>query len=366
MAPSPDNMMDFNDSSVDLSTIRAVAVSIASAEQREREVIRREDLDRAFSDGKVYWHKEDLTRKTEPLASPPLPFYGTVLQSSVVDKPCEDGRDYNSDRTRTTPHEYASTTSRRSSLSSERKRMSKELLLSSETLHFSEQDRRSAALLFDLIMEIEEIENKRRSRVITNEALQVLITNVCCKLDGTDTNGSEGLRCMRKSIINMAEAVAQRSEEMEDKYNNKKKSTTNNKPSEVESSQPRKKLTLPGYSLGDNPSNNQHMVTPSSHKDGIEYASTLQPLDFAFILRSNGTWTYAVVCDILNCNITNNNNNKSSIKFVVDRQGCTRTIPKKYWGKYICLINEDHAKQVMNSDETSAAASGAMDPGTSE
>jgi hypothetical protein len=30
----------------------------------------------------------------------------------------------------------------------------------------------------------------------------------------------------------------------------------------------------------------------------------------------------------------------------------------KYWGKYICLINEDHAKQVMNTDATSAVASG--------
>lgn len=348
-----DNTMDFNDSSVDLSTIRAVAVSIASAEQREREVIRREDLERAFSDGKVYWQKEDLTCKTKPLAFPPLPYNGTVQQSNdVFDEPCEDGRD-SSDRTGITPHAGSS---RRSSLSSQRKRMSEELLLSSETLHFSEQDRRSAALLFDLIMEIEDIENNRRSRVITNEALQVLITNVCCKLDGTDTNGSEGLRCMRKSIINMAVAVAQRSEEMEDKYNNSKKSTTtNNKPSseKVESSQPRKKLTLPGYSLGDILSNDQHMITPSSLKDGIEYASTLQPLDFAFILRSNGTWTYAVVCDILNCN-----NNKPSIKFVVDRQGCTRTIPKKYWGKYICLINEVHAKQVMNTDATSAATSG--------
>jgi hypothetical protein len=106
MATSPDNTMeDFNDSSVDLSTIRAVAVSIASAEQREREVIRREDLERAFSDGKVYWQKEDLTRKSKPLAFPPLPYNGTVLQSNdVVDEPCEDGRDSSSDRTRVTPH----------------------------------------------------------------------------------------------------------------------------------------------------------------------------------------------------------------------------------------------------------------------
>ena len=111
-------------------------------------------------------------------------------------------------------------------------------------------------------MEIDEIENKRRSRVITNEALQVLITNVCCKLDGTDTNGSEGLRCMRKSIINMAHAVAQRSGEIEDK-NNDKKSSNNSKPSSVDS--PRKKLTLPGYSLGDIPSSNRHMILLSMH-----------------------------------------------------------------------------------------------------
>jgi len=330
--------MNFNDSSVDLSTIRAVAVSIASAAQLEREVIQREDLERAFSDGKVYWQREDLTRKTKRLDFP-LPYKGTV-QSSVVDETYEDGRE-SSDRTRMT------TSNTGSSLSS-RRLLSEELLLSSKSIDFSEQDRLSASILFDLIMEIEEIENKRRSRVITNEALQVLITNVCCMLDGTDTNGSEGLRCMRKSIINMAHAVAQRSEEIEDKNNNKK-SSNNNKPSSVES--PRKKLTLPGYSLGDIPSHTQHMILPSTLKEGVESASTLQPLDFAFILRSNGTWTYAVVSEILNCNI----NNKPSIKFVVDRQGRTRTIPKKYWGKYICLINEDHAITVMNSDATSAS-----------
>lgn len=105
------------------------------------------------------------------------------------------------------------------------------------------------------------------------------------------------IACASQSSTYMAQAVAQWSEEMEDKNNN------NNKPSSVES-QPRKKLKLPSKTLGDIPSHTRHMIVPSSLKDGIEYASTLQPLDYAFILRSNGTWTYAVVCDISTVIIT--------------------------------------------------------------
>jgi hypothetical protein len=131
---------------------------------------------------------------------------------------------------------------------------------------------------------------------------------------------------MRKSIIQMAQAVAR-------EENNER---SNNKPS---AELPRKKLALPGYALGDSPSHIRHMIIPSTLKQGVEYASTLQTLDFAFVLRSNGTWTYAIVCDILMCN------NNPSIKFVVDQRGCTKTLRKKYWGKYIRLINEDHATQ---------------------
>jgi hypothetical protein len=115
---------------------------------------------------------------------------------------------------------------------------------------------------------------------------------------------------------------------------------------------PRESLILPGYSLGQSPENRQHMNIPTTRDAGAEHASTLRPLDVAFVLRSSGNWVYGIVCDIIGPNGRSVNKvgpppcHQPSIRFAVDSHGSTKTIQKKNWGCKIRLINEDHAQRV--------------------
>ena len=116
-------------------------------------------------------------------------------------------------------------------------------------------------------------------------------------------------------------------------------------------SAPSKPSILPGYSLGQSPKNRRHMNIPTTRDAGAEYASTLRPLDFAFVLRSDGNWVYGIVCDIIGPNGRSVNKvgpppcHQSSIRFAVNSHGSTKTIQKKNWGCKIRLINEDHAQR---------------------
>jgi hypothetical protein len=67
--------------------------------------------------------------------------------------------------------------------------------------------------LNELNKQIDEIDAKRISRELDNVAVHEFITQLCCKIDGVETNGSEALRRMRKGAIRKAEAVARKSDE---------------------------------------------------------------------------------------------------------------------------------------------------------
>ena len=114
------------------------------------------------------------------------------------------------------------------------------------------------------------------------------------------------------------------------------------------STSPRKSSFLPGYSLGQLPKHRRHMVVPTTREAGVEYASTLQPLDFAFVLRSDGNWTYGIVCDIIGSDGKGDivgvgpQGNQQSIRFTFDFHGSNKIIHEKNWGHKIRLIKEDH------------------------
>ena len=94
------------------------------------------------------------------------------------------------------------------------------------------------------------------------------------------------------------------------------------------------------------------MVVPTTREAGVEYASTLQPLDFAFVLRSDGYWTYGIVCDIIGSDgegdivgVGPQGNNKaydSSWIFMVVTRPYIRKI-----GHKIRLIKEDHEQSLV-------------------
>ena len=105
---------------------------------------------------------------------------------------------------------------------------------------------------------------------------------------------------------------------------------------------PRKPSILPGYSLGQSPKNLRHMNIPTTRDAGAEYAATLRPLDFAFVLRSDKNWVYGIVCDIIGPNGKIDNTvgplcHQPSIRFAIDTHGSTKTIQKKNWGHKIRL-----------------------------
>ena len=100
------------------------------------------------------------------------------------------------------------------------------------------------------------------------------------------------------------------------------------------------------YQLGDAPLSSKHMVVPSSMRHAIENANSLKTHDFAFVLRSNGDWCYAIVAkknapsesrDQGGEVVTNYED--ANIIFVTDTRGSTKCIKMKHWGKMVRLVN---------------------------
>lgn len=61
--------------------------------------------------------------------------------------------------------------------------------------------------------EIDKVDAGRKDKSMDNKTVHELITQLCCKIDGVETNGSEALRKMRKQTIRRAEGVAKKSDE---------------------------------------------------------------------------------------------------------------------------------------------------------
>lgn len=75
------------------------------------------------------------------------------------------------------------------------------------------QDKDGVDKLNELNQKIDDIDAKRIAKQIDNVAVHEFITQICCQIDGVETNGSEALRGMRKAAIRRAEEVAKKSDE---------------------------------------------------------------------------------------------------------------------------------------------------------
>lgn len=82
---------------------------------------------------------------------------------------------------------------------------------------------------------------------------------------------------------------------------------------------------LPHLDLGEVGSP-QDMTAGNSDPEKI---GSLQMHDFAFILRSDNQWTYAIIAD----------KQEDTIRFVVDNDGSSKIISKKNWSAGIRLVN---------------------------
>ena len=99
------------------------------------------------------------------------------------------------------------------------------------------------------------------------------------------------------------------------------------------------KNCLPGFNLGDT-AGPTDMVYQRDKDVALASIKTLKVHDFAFILRSDGlTWTYAVFA-----NFYAKRGKISSMRFVVDEMGSTKTIEKEDWAECIRMVNTEAYK----------------------
>jgi hypothetical protein len=81
-------------------------------------------------------------------------------------------------------------------------------------------------------------------------------------------------------------------------------------------------------------------------KHAVENANSLKTHDFAFGLRSNGDWCYAIVAKKNAPSESRGqggevvtNYEDATIIFVTDTRGSTKCIKMKHWGKMVRLVN---------------------------
>jgi len=88
---------------------------------------------------------------------------------------------------------------------------------------------------------------------------------------------------------------------------------------------------IPRLDLGGAGTAQDMIIMESSDSIALRMINSLRIHDFVFILRSDGRWTYAIIAD----------KQKDIIRFVVDADGCTKTLSKKHWSNSIRLVNPD-------------------------
>ena len=98
----------------------------------------------------------------------------------------------------------------------------------------------------------------------------------------------------------------------------------------------------PDYVLGESSRHTSHMIVPQDDTQALELVNTLSKHDFAWVKRSDGTYTYALANRTTGqegYDGTNGSTNEEVMVFVIDESGSTKNIRKKYWCEYIRLVS---------------------------
>ena len=86
------------------------------------------------------------------------------------------------------------------------------------------------------------------------------------------------------------------------------------------------------YKLGETLRSPSHMIAsaqPTSEEN--MNIDSLQKHDFAFIKRSDGSYTYSILACI--------DDEGERMTFVLDNKGSTKVIRKRHWNKLVCLVS---------------------------
>eukprot|EP00956_Cyclotella_meneghiniana_P017186 scaffold27752_cov70-Cyclotella_meneghiniana.AAC.1 len=93
------------------------------------------------------------------------------------------------------------------------------------------------------------------------------------------------------------------------------------------------------YDLGDIARSPSHMIIDTSPQ--ATCVSELNDHDFAFVNRSGGSWSYAILAH----RHQSHDENKEYMVFVVDKMGSTKTIKKRQWAKCVRCVTAGGAQE---------------------
>lgn len=93
------------------------------------------------------------------------------------------------------------------------------------------------------------------------------------------------------------------------------------------------------YSLGKRACSSSHMIIESDHDVAFQSASSLKNHDFAFVKRSDGQWTYAILAYRSFELVKNEEVVEECMMFVMSDAGSTKLIKKRQWGDYVRLVS---------------------------
>eukprot|EP00956_Cyclotella_meneghiniana_P020178 scaffold35268_cov36-Cyclotella_meneghiniana.AAC.3 len=115
-------------------------------------------------------------------------------------------------------------------------------------------------------------------------------------------------------------------------------------------------LSRPPYNLGDIARTPKHMITQESDVEAIHSASLLKVNELAFLKRSNGLWTTAILADrslqptktmqrrsanwyseweIASFKEVEDTEFEETFLFVINEEGAKKIVQRRHWGKYV-------------------------------
>jgi hypothetical protein len=90
------------------------------------------------------------------------------------------------------------------------------------------------------------------------------------------------------------------------------------------------------YSLGDKARCTSHMIIQDDPQEAFNQVSRLKQYAFAFVKRTDGLWTYAILAHRFV-----DDEGEECMLFVMHQTGSTKRIKKNQWAGFVCLVADN-------------------------
>jgi len=98
------------------------------------------------------------------------------------------------------------------------------------------------------------------------------------------------------------------------------------------------------YDLEETIRSQPHMIVAPTPQEALYAVEILQNHDFAFVKRSNGTYSYAILAEkpvqpVKRKRSNNQNSMEECMVFVLDGNVSTKIISRRYWGDLVWVVS---------------------------